>query len=82
MNTRTRILIAALAVGLALAAGWFALEWRSEEPLGRYPLHCALERVSGRMTTARRKSLHCTHLCVSKGSTLRTGNPFAIRRLP
>jgi hypothetical protein len=32
MNTRTRILIATLAASLALAAGWFALEWRSEKP--------------------------------------------------
>ena len=32
MKARTRILIATLAVSLALAAGWFALARRSEEP--------------------------------------------------
>jgi hypothetical protein len=32
MNGKRRILIAAVAVSLALAAGWFALEWRSDEP--------------------------------------------------
>ena len=32
MNTRTRILIATLTVGLALAAGWSACERRGEEP--------------------------------------------------
>ena len=32
MNARRRILVTALAVSLALAAGWFVLEWISDEP--------------------------------------------------